>query len=465
MKKITTCIFLILLMLFSLVACTSDSLNEPTVTVDSNGYVVINGIKTEYKVEQEPEIAIIDGYIAINGVKSKYKVETTPTVTVDSNGYVVINGIKTEYKVEQEPEITVIDGYIAINGVKSKYKVETTPTVTVDSNGYVVINGIKTEYKVEQEPEITVIDGYIAINGQKTEYLVKESQEESGKTNAKYMHLSFDDVTLCFQNLTTQNYESLFEEPFFANLKSLHNEYGAKFSLFTYNSTLNNVPNKYASEFIESSDWLKIGFHSNSSGFSLATSTYAQGESYWNTFVNNVERVCGTTSSLDRMPRLEYFAGSKDALLGMKNANLGAMGFLSADDNRLSYYFNDSVMTYLYDNDYIIDSGNNLLFLSTDIRGDWFYNFTTNNVYRKPLKNNVLSELEYRNNNNAFLSSFESLIIFTHEWLVYNGTTVNSKIECILGACEFAKENSLEYDFPQNRVYENCGKESLFNVS
>ena len=48
---------------------------------------------------------------------------TAPTVTVDENGFVIVNGTKTEHKVYTEPVISEIDGYVAINGEKTKYPV------------------------------------------------------------------------------------------------------------------------------------------------------------------------------------------------------------------------------------------------------------------------------------------------------------------------------------------------------
>lgn len=341
------------------------------------------------------------------------------------------------------------------------------PEIFVNENGFIVVNGVVTDIVADKEDVISVSDdGYFIVNGVKTNYRVATDNldEPSEEKVEKFLHISFDDVSVCFQNLATESYESLFDEPFFKSLKSLRDEYGACISLYTYNGALNGVSSKYASEFTANSDWLKIGFHSNQSGLSLANATYEQGLEYWNNFVINVKRVCGTVDCLDRFPRLEYFAGSKQALLGMRDANFGALGFLSADDNRLSYYFDTDVTTYLYDNDYLKDKNNNLLFISTDIRADWFYNFTTNNVYKKPLKNTVLEELKYRNNNPCFKTSFDVIIVFTHEWLVYDGKTVNSKFNSILETCQFAKQNDIAFNFPQNVTYKERENELLFKA-
>ena len=71
---------------------------------------------------------------------------------------------------------------------------------------------------------------------------------------SSFMHISFDDVANCFKNLKNKSYDSLFDEPFFGWLRTLHNEYGAKFSLYAYYSDLRGVPSTYAAEFADASD-------------------------------------------------------------------------------------------------------------------------------------------------------------------------------------------------------------------
>ncbi|MBE7084969.1 MAG: hypothetical protein E7368_02815 [Clostridiales bacterium] len=276
--------------------------------------------------------------------------------------------------------------------------------------------------------------------------------KEEPKEDNRYIHLSFDDVTTCFSNLSTHTYPSLFDEPFFAKLQDLHEEDDAVFSLYTYNTTLAQTPDCYAEEFSANADWLKLGFHSNTQGYSLANESYENGKTYWNTFVRETTRVCGSTASIDRIPRLEYFSGSKPALLGMRDATCGALGFLSADDSRNAYYLGETTLSYLYDNDTYIDEENNLRFLATDIRGDWWFNFSTNNQYKKPTKTTVKEELEYRFTLPEYEIPMQSVIIFTHEWLVYNGTALNEKFNVVSDACIFAKEQEIPFAFPQEKV-------------
>ena len=101
------------------VICIGSGKNDAVITV-IDGYVAVNGEKTEHKVHTEPVITLIDGYVAVNGVKTEYEVDSADVITVDG-GYLVVNGVKTAHKVHTNPVITVIDGYVAVNGVKTDY--------------------------------------------------------------------------------------------------------------------------------------------------------------------------------------------------------------------------------------------------------------------------------------------------------------------------------------------------------
>ena len=298
------------------------------------------------------------------------------------------------------------------------------------------------------------MDGFSSTQNQSSSQSSQtETPASEPKSKAAYIHISFDDVQACFANLHGGVYESVWQEPFFGWLKSLHIAYGARFSLYTYTSVLRGVSDKYANEFRATADWLKFGFHADTSGHNLSGISYETGKSYWNDFVTEVIRVTGGTDTLDRVPRLEYFSGSNAGLLGMRDATYGALGFLSADDSRTSYYFDEQTTEYLYTNDTFKDEQNGLLFLSTDIRGDWFAdNFSTTNAYRKPLKTEVYDELAYRERTSAFDGAWKSVIFFMHEWQLYNGETLNSKKAWVEQACEYAKDYELPFIYPQERV-------------
>jgi len=281
-------------------------------------------------------------------------------------------------------------------------------------------------------------------------------------SKANFIHLSFDDVSASFSNLATNTYTSLWDEPFFEWLKNLNSQYGAKISLYTYNDVLKNIDNQYVQDFAAASSWLKIGFHSDTQGHSLANAGYDTAKQYWTEFVNHIIRVTGSPVFIDRMPRLEFFAGSLDALLGMRDAPYGALGFLSADDSRYSYYFDSYITNCLYTNDYIKDKTNNLVFVSTDIRGDWFFDFSTQNNYRQPSKTNMFDELVFREQSDGFNRAWKSVIVFTHEWMIYTNGTINQKATCITDVCIYANQYNISFGFLQDQIFEDTDYDCLF---
>ncbi len=294
-------------------------------------------------------------------------------------------------------------------------------------------------------------DNYLDVDNSSNS---KGQQSDIEAKKISYVHFSFDDVEKSFNNLATEEYDSLWEEPFFLFLYNRHKDYGAKFSLYSYNDVLANVTDKYKEEFAAASDWLKIGLHAENSRVNYANATYEEGKAAWTTFLNHIERITGTKESVDRMPRLHYFAGTKEALLGMRDADkdYGAFGFIASDGIRDSYYLNSDITNYLYENDHITDNANNLTFVSTDIRLDWIIEDKSDYTHHNFTENTVLDELNYRYNDSIFDNSLTSYIVFAHEWKFYNGTAITNKTH-LESFFEFTEANDLDYDFPQKRVY------------
>ena len=129
----------------------------PTITINADGYWVINGVNTGVKAQG------VDG---LNGQDGQ-----TPTITIDADGYWVINGVNTGVKAQGEDGQNGHDGQ---NGQDGQ-----TPTITINADGYWVINGVNTGVKARgedgqngqdgQTPTITInADGYWVINGVNT---------------------------------------------------------------------------------------------------------------------------------------------------------------------------------------------------------------------------------------------------------------------------------------------------------
>ena len=101
MKRLLCAIMLMLAIVFALSACAEYVPFKPTITVSDDGYLVVNGMKTECEVNEEDVITIEDGYLVVNGVKTEHRVYSEPVITI-IDGYVAVNGVKTEHEAKNK---------------------------------------------------------------------------------------------------------------------------------------------------------------------------------------------------------------------------------------------------------------------------------------------------------------------------------------------------------------------------
>ena len=274
------------------------------------------------------------------------------------------------------------------------------------------------------------------------------------------IHVSFDDVKNVTAALAAGTLASAWENPFLGMLKAAHEKYGMCFSLYLY-QTLPALPTKYQAELGAAADWLKWGVHAISAS-DYSSATYEKGQSDWNAVVSAVMTLTGSHQAIDRMPRLHMFAGSREALCGMRDASLGALGFLAADDSRPSYYLDAEQNAWLFaENDHLSDFKNALVFYRTDLRLDLFteagFSYTpgTNSVHLPTYPGDIARELELRFTNSSFVNTWPCFTIFAHEWQPLSA--IRSALEEV-GA--FAEAHNIEFGFPQ----EHCAELTAMDI-
>jgi hypothetical protein len=113
MKKLLCIISLMLSLVCVLVSCGDD---EPTVSVNDDGYVVVNGVTTEIVADKDDVITVDeDGYVVVNGTKTEHKIHTTDEISVNADGFVVVNGITTDFIIDKEYHThNFVDGLCSI---------------------------------------------------------------------------------------------------------------------------------------------------------------------------------------------------------------------------------------------------------------------------------------------------------------------------------------------------------------
>ena len=92
------------------------------------------------------------------------------------------------------------------------------------------------------------------------------------KKGYKKYRVSLDDNIWFLQNLTENKdvYKSMFEDPYLAMLKAIHDKHGTKIHVNIYYETprhggfnLTQMTDKYKDEWKANSDWLRLSFHAN----------------------------------------------------------------------------------------------------------------------------------------------------------------------------------------------------------
>ena len=260
-------------------------------------------------------------------------------------------------------------------------------------------------------------------------------------SNKNYIHISFDDVTTSISQLTTNasTYTSIYDNTFFNYLRNLHNSYGAKFSLYVFTNTFTSLPTKYKDDFLAANEWLKIGFHATDGDSNFANTNYATAQTAYNQFTSDVINKCGSSNSIDRCPRLGNFAGNYGALSAVRDANGGCLGFLTADDTRLSYYFSNLQNNYINKYFNYFDHETGLFFVKS--------------ITRLESMDNIAATLNGYLNTSSKCDGLFNFEIFTHESEIYSsGEIQNQWLETV---CQFAEDNNIRFDYLQNKIQNN----------
>ncbi len=233
----------------------------------------------------------------------------------------------------------------------------------------------------------------------------------SEDAESKHLCISFDDTINVFCDLSKMKYDSIFDNELLGYLKYLHDFYGACFTLYCYYENdagtfnLSMMTDDYMAEFSENSDWLKWGFHSYSGDIIYDLENEKRAESDYTLFINELRRIMGSEECIDRIVRLNGFRGTETAIRSFTECNLGIVGLLGPDDDRLAYCLSEENSVLLKQKGYI-ELGEIELF-RTDIRIE-------DSVGKKEL----LDE------------SDSMIVVFSHEWKL-NDNNIRTTLENI----------------------------------
>ena len=205
--------------------------------------------------------------------------------------------------------ISPIDGDMLCeyDGTLSEGGLITNVTIAAPEGSRIKVNGSSAKYS----------DGIFsaAVRLKKYENVIELAEEKSGvKENIKVFwlkglankyRLSLDDNIWFLKDLSNNadRYKSIFENPYLAFLKQVHETYGTKIHLNIYYETdgfnISQLTDKYKSEWKANSNWLRLSFHAfaNDPDKPYTNATYEKVKSDCNMVMDQIRRFAGKEST------------------------------------------------------------------------------------------------------------------------------------------------------------------------
>lgn len=200
------------------------------------------------------------------------------------------------------------------------------------------------------------------------------------KNGYKTYRFGVDDVIRCFQNIYEHQdeYKSIFDDPFLAIYKELHEKYGTYVHMHIYYETddkkfnLSMFPDKYKDEFIANGEWLKFTFHANADhpDSPYKNATYEQVMREGRLVEKEILRFAGkeVTSNITS----QHWANSNLwATRAFRNLGFRCIdGYFTFDENGdpyVSYYLDKEQTKHVFDRDFWVDNKEDIIFVKDDI--------------------------------------------------------------------------------------------------
>lgn len=243
----------------------------------------------------------------------------------------------------------------------------------------------------------------------------KYRRNELKSVPCKYVHFSLDDVIGIFEDLTIhkETYRSIFEQPLLGYLKTLHEIYDIKVSLYCFfkdekGYCLSQTTDQYSHEFQSHADWMKFGFHGYDC-HKIYTESFADDVvADYKCVINELIRITGGGDCLTGCIRLSSFQGEAESIRKLMDLPSGVKTLLTADDNRNSYSLSDDEEKQLRSGKILLRDG--IEYIHTDIRIEHYTSFE---------------------NWKRILDTQENVVIFTHEYYI-PGFRIRRNLEKLL---------------------------------
>lgn len=261
---------------------------------------------------------------------------------------------------------------------------------------------------------------------------VVSSLPDACTSEKKVVLVSIDDCWEGLSALSQDTVRSVYDVPFFRQLRDWNQKYGAKFTCYVYGETetftLKNVPMRFRSEFEEAASWLKFGFHSSFGNIGKTRNQTAEEFSINFEKVNDyIDSFAGEKSRSSTL-RLDYFFAHEDWIpIIFKNPSVVLLG--PDMPLRKAYALSDEQSTELWTvGKYPSRTPENKTKIGGYIRTDARYE-------KMILPWWTLSNLRHQ----------ERIVVFTHEW------AMSSKVRSFMDySFRWFQQNGYKFTFLEN---------------
>ena len=200
------------------------------------------------------------------------------------------------------------------------------------------------------------------------------------KDGYRTYRFAVDDVIWCFENIwkNQDTYTSIFDDPFLALYRDLHEQYGTPVHMHIYyenddgSFNLSMFPDKYKEEFQANGNWLKFTFHSlkDKPDSPYKYATYEQVMRDGKLVEKEILRFAGP-EVMSNITSQHWADSNRRATRAFRNLGFRCIdGYFQFDENGetyVSYYLNKEQTAHAATRDFWVDNTEDIIFVKDDI--------------------------------------------------------------------------------------------------
>ena len=251
--------------------------------------------------------------------------------------------------------LTEYDGIVTDGSLKIKVEISAPPGARIK------VNGIKAGYK----DSIYLAEIFL------TDYrnVIEVTEDKSGQKQSITIYwlrnytnryrLSLDDNIWFLKDISENSlkYNSIFENPYLGFLKEVHDTYGTKIHINIYYQTdgfnLSQMTDKYKSEWIRNSNWLRLSFHAlgNDPDKPYINAGYDQVKKDCDMVKEQIRRFAGK-ELLGPVTTLHWGEATVEGCRALKDSGYSALaGYFNIENGMpvVSYYLDNDQIKHLSD--------------------------------------------------------------------------------------------------------------------